>query len=50
MGQNYFYDLPDDIIDMIMFEAHKVSFKQTLNIIGYAILFRLYLRHRTDYE
>ncbi|AET73007.1 hypothetical protein PGAG_00118 [Phaeocystis globosa virus 12T] len=36
MGQNYFYNLPDDIIDMIMFEAHKVSFKQTLNIIGYA--------------
>lgn len=36
MGQNYFYDLPDDIIDMIMLEKHKVSFKQTLNIIGYA--------------
>ena len=36
MGQNYFYDLPDDIIDMIMFEAHKVSFKKTLDIIGYA--------------
>jgi hypothetical protein len=36
MRQNYFYDLPDDIIDMIMLEKHKVSFKQTLNIIGYA--------------
>tara|TARA_B110000259_G_scaffold136481_1_gene153691 strand:- start:6923 stop:7672 length:750 start_codon:yes stop_codon:yes gene_type:complete len=31
--ENYFYDLPDEIINLIVFEEHKLRFNKTLKII-----------------
>jgi hypothetical protein len=36
MSANYFYNLPDEIVEIIGFEVHKKLFKNTLDIIVYA--------------